>query len=118
MEDSELQPMEGIYSLEKLEEKTAGERGLLLYFSNDMCSVCKVLKPKVRELLANRFPGMSSGFIDTDKSPLLSGQHRVFTIPTILIYFEGKEHARFSRNIGIHQLEEAISKPYSIIFGD
>ena len=108
--------MEGIYSLDVLKEMTTSERGLLLYFSNDMCSVCKVLKPKVRELLENQFPEMSAGFIDTDKSPLLSGQHRVFTIPTILLYFEGKEHARFSRNISMYQLEEAISKPYQLIF--
>lgn len=110
--------MKGIYSLESLEELIRTERGLLLYFSNDMCSVCKVLKPKVATMLEDQFPGVTSGYIDTDKSPLLSGQHRVFTIPTILLYFEGKEHARFSRNISLPRLEEAINRPYSIIFGE
>jgi thioredoxin 1 len=117
-EISEPLPMEAIYSPEILEELTAVERGLLLYFSNDMCSVCKVLKPRVRELLENQFPELTAGYIDTEKSPLLSGQHRVFAIPTILLFFEGKEYARFSRNISMHQLEGAISKPYSVIFGE
>ncbi len=51
-----------------------------------------------------------------DKSPVISGQHRVFTIPTILLFFEGREHLRFSRNISLHQLEETIEKPYGLVF--
>ena len=109
--------MIGIYSLESLNELLETRQGVLLYFSNDMCSVCRVLKPKVREMLQDEFPEMEARYIDIDKSPLLSGQHRVFTIPTILIFFQGKEQARFSRNISLHQLAEAIEKPYSIIFG-
>lgn len=108
--------MLGIYTLESLEELLTEKRGVLLYFSNDMCSVCRVLKPKVAELLSEKFPEIEARFIDIDKSPLLSGQHRVFTIPTILIFFDGKEQARFSRNISIQQLSEAIERPYSIIF--
>ncbi len=45
--------MKGIYTLESLEELRTEKPGLLLYFSNDMCSVCKVLKPKVTDLLAD-----------------------------------------------------------------
>ena len=108
--------MEGIYNLELLTEKIKSEKGLLVYFSNDSCSVCKVLKPKVYTLLLNRFPNMASYYVDTDKSPVISGQHRVFTIPTILLFFEGKEHVRFSRNISLHQLEDAMVKPYNLVF--
>ena len=110
--------MEGIYNLQLLAEKIEEEKGLLIYFSTDGCSVCKVLKPKVSELLHERFSRMTSFYVDTDKSPVLSGQHSVFTIPTILLYFEGKEHLRFSRNISLHQLEEAIDKPYNLTFED
>ncbi len=110
--------MQGIYTLESLEELLTEKRGVLLYFSNDMCSVCKVLKPKVSELLREKFPKIEERYIDIDKSSLLSGQHRVFTIPTILIFFDGKEQSRLSRNISLHQLSEAIERPYSIIFED
>ena len=110
--------MEGIFDLRLLAEKIEGEKGLLIYFSTDSCSVCKVLKPKVSELLLHHFPRMSSFYVDTDKSPVISGQHRVFTIPTILLFFEGKEYLRYSRNISLHQLEEAIDKPYSLVFED
>jgi len=59
---------------------------------------------------------MQSLYVDTEKSPVISGQFRVFTIPTILIYFEGKEQVRYSRNISKHQLEASIERPYQLIF--
>jgi thioredoxin 1 len=108
--------MEIIDTMDRLIALTEGEDGVLLYFSNDACNVCKVLKPKVKELLQEQFPRMRMGYIDTEKSPLLSGQHRVFAIPTILIFFQGREQQRFSRNISLHQLEAAIERPYGIIF--
>jgi thioredoxin 1 len=108
--------METINSPERLRDLMDTHEGLLLYFSNDGCNVCKVLKPKVREMLEEQFPKMHMGYVDTEHSPLLSGQHRVFTIPTILLFFMGKEQQRFSRNISLYQLEEAIAKPYGMIF--
>lgn len=108
--------MEGIYNILDLQGLIDSETGVMLYFSSDSCSVCKVLKPKVAELLSGQFPLMVSRYVDTEKSPVIAGQFRVFTIPTILIFFEGKEQVRYSRNISMHQLEASISKPYSMVF--
>lgn len=108
--------METIDTPERLRKLTEDADGALLYFSNDACNVCKVLKPKVIDLLQDTFPRMEIGYVDTEKSPELSGQHRVFTIPTLLIFFQGKEQHRFSRNISLHQLEAAIERPYGLIF--
>lgn len=108
--------MEGIYNIQELQELISREKGLLLYFSSDSCSVCKVLKPKVRELLQTQFPMMISRYVDIEKSPVISGQFRIFTIPTILIFFEGKEQLRYSRNISMHQLEDSITRPYGMVF--
>lgn len=108
--------MEGIYNIQDLQDKIAREKALVLYFSSDSCSVCKVLKPKVEELLRDKFPLIASRYVDIEKSPVISGQFRIFTIPTILIFFEGKEQVRYSRNISMHQLEAAIERPYALIF--
>ena len=108
--------MEGIYDIKEVLDQVAGEKAVLLYFSSDSCSVCKVLKPKVAELLKEKFPRMLSYYVNIEKSPVISGQFRIFTIPTILIFFEGKEQVRYSRNIGLHQLEASISRPYSLVF--
>lgn len=108
--------MEAIYNLKELQEIIEKEKGVLLYFSSDTCSVCKVLKPKVAELLQEAFPLMKVLYVNTELSPMISGQFRVFTIPTILIHFEGKEQFRFSRNISLHQLEESLTRTYSLVF--
>jgi thioredoxin-like negative regulator of GroEL len=108
--------VEAIYNLEALRARIGSEKGVLLYFSSESCSVCKVLKPKVAELLREKFPRMLSLYVDTERSPLIAGQFRIFTIPTILIYFEGREQGRHSRNISLHQLEAAIDRPYQLIF--
>jgi len=105
-----------IQNLDQLNQTISEEKGVVLYFSNEACSVCRVLKPRVKELVDRSYPQMNFYYIDTENSPLIAGQHRVFTIPTILIYFEGREHARLSRNIGMHQLEEAIARPYQMVF--
>jgi thioredoxin 1 len=110
--------MEGIYNMDALMAKIDTEKGVLLYFSSDSCSVCKVLKPKVTELLHEKFPLMQSLYVDTEKCPVISGQFRVFTIPTILIFYEGKEQVRYSRNISMHQLEASIERPYNLVFED
>ncbi|MDF1574673.1 MAG: thioredoxin family protein [Bacteroidales bacterium] len=110
--------MEAIYHLRELQDKIADQKGVLIYFSSEACSVCKVLRPKVKELLKKHFPRMTALYVDIEKSPVISGQFRVFTIPTILIYFDGKEQVRYSRNISMQQLEQSLSRPYQLVFED
>lgn len=89
---------------------------LLAYFSTEICNVCKVLKPKVSELVQKEFPRIKLVYIKSDKLPELAAQNQVFAAPTILIFFEGKEYIRKSRNIGINELQQEIERPYSLIF--
>ena len=112
------QVMNPIYDVRDLEKALSEQDANIIYFSNDSCNVCKVLKPKVIEMAEDRFPRLNRIYIDTEKSPLIAGQYRVFTIPTILIYFQDKEHTRFSRSINMYELEQSISRPYALIFGE
>jgi thioredoxin-like negative regulator of GroEL len=92
------------------------EPALLAYFSTEICNVCKVLKPKVSEMVQNEFPKIKLIYIKSDKLPELAAQNQVFAAPTILVFFEGKEYIRKSRNIGIGELQSEIERPYSMIF--
>jgi len=49
-------------------------------------------------------------------SPELCGLNQVFVEPTILLFLEGKEALRMSRNIGMIQLENSISRLYQLAF--
>jgi len=79
----------------------------LKYFSTPTCNVCKVLKPKVEELL-KEIGDWTFQFIDTTQSMQEAAQQLVFAVPTILLYVNGKEVQRFSRNVGLSELEFAL----------
>lgn len=89
---------------------------LLTYFSTEVCSVCKVLKPKVEKLIQTEFPKIKLVYINSDKLPEVAAQSQVFAAPTILIFIDGKEYIRKSRNIGVSELQREIERPYSMLF--
>jgi len=107
-----------IESLEEFEQLKQEEPALLAYFSTDACNVCKVLRPKTEELLRAEFPGMKAAYVKTDVMPEVAGQHRVFTVPTILIFFHGRETIRKSRHLSLDQLRREIKRPYGLVFGN
>ncbi|NOR74994.1 MAG: thioredoxin [Draconibacterium sp.] len=94
------------------------EPALLGYFSTEACNVCKVLKPKVEELIESNFPKIKLAYIKSDKLPELAAQNQVFAAPTILVFIEGREYIRKSRNIGISELQREIERPYSMMFSE
>ena len=93
-------------------ELVGNSPALLCYFSTPSCQVCKVLKPKVLELVSEEFPEMKTAWIDIERSPLIAGQNSIFTAPTLLVYFNGKETVRKIRNFGIEELESGIRRVY------
>ena len=97
-------------------EQAKNLQGSLFYFSHEQCNVCKVLKPKIAELIKKEFPKIKLFYIDTRKTPEIPAQNSIFTVPVILIFLDSKEFYRKARNIGINELQEAISKPYNILF--
>ncbi len=105
-----------INSLEHLENILQETPAVLLYFSTISCSVGEALEPKVQELLNADFPKIDVYKVDMNFSPEIAAKFSAFVEPTILVFFEGKETIRKSRNIGIHELQSAILRPYKLIF--
>ncbi|HYQ56686.1 MAG TPA: thioredoxin family protein [Draconibacterium sp.] len=92
------------------------QAAMLAYFSTDTCSVCKVLKPKVEDMVTAAFPKMQLVYVKSDVLPEVAAQNRVFAAPTILVFFDGRETIRKSRAIGIGELQQEIARYYSMIF--
>ncbi len=105
-----------IESKDHFQQVVKKEAAVLVYFSNQQCNVCKVLKPKVKDLLEEKFPKMAMYYSDTVNQSEVAAQNRVFAVPTVLVFFDGRETYRFSRNIGLGELEQSIERPYSMIF--
>ncbi len=107
-----------LQSSAKFHERIQTETALLVYFSNDGCSVCKSLRPKIELMVQKEFPLMNMVYIKTDVLPETAGQLRVFTIPTVLVFFDGRETIRKIRNFSVEELMSDIRRPYSLIFSE
>ncbi len=90
--------------------------GAVVYFSTHECNVCKVLKPKLKEMLRQDFPEMKFGYVDCNIAKELAAQNQIFAVPTILFFFDSKELFRKSRNINLTILKEELRRPYSLFF--
>ncbi len=108
--------MEPVRSLLEFEQILAEQDAVLAYFSTETCSVCHVLKPKVFEMVSAFFPKMKMVFVESDKSPELAAQYRVFTAPTVVVFFAGRETIRKSRAFGVDELKTEIQRPYFLLF--
>ena len=78
--------------------------------------VCKSLKPKIKELLVDRYEKIKFVEIDAEEKPEVAAQLSVFAVPTMLLFFDGAEHYRKSRYINLHEFEDSISRPYQLLF--
>ncbi|MGD9489484.1 MAG: thioredoxin family protein [Calditrichaceae bacterium] len=99
--------------LERINETIQESPFLVAYFSYPECNVCQVLRPKV-ENLANKYEGVDFLYINTHEHPLVSGQHMVFAVPTIVLFSEGREIRRFSRHFSMQDLEAFLNRAVSI----
>jgi len=105
-----------LYTLKEYENFITANSGAVVYFSTSQCSVCKVLKPKLKELLKSNFPKMKFGYVDCEQSQDIAAQNSVFAVPTITFNFNGKEFLRKSRIINLTELAVELKRPYSLIF--
>ncbi len=90
--------------------KAVSEKPIYIsYFSTPECNVCKVLKPKVQELITY-YKDAGFIYINVDKSKEIAGQLSVFTVPTIIVFVHGKETKRLSRTFSVVELSEYLDK--------
>lgn len=107
--------MTEIRTIVEIQEQIDSKEFVLIYFSGENCSVCKVLKPKIEEEMKKNFPKFELFEVKTDEALELTAQFMVFSIPTILIFFAGKEYKRYGRNISIPIFLEEIKRPYEMM---
>ncbi len=88
---------------------------VLIYFSGENCSVCKVLKPKIEEGIKNNFPLFETYEVQTDIHKEITSHFTVFSIPTMLVFFDKKEFFRKGRNISVSMFIEELKRPYNLM---
>ncbi len=89
----------------------------MLYFSGEHCNVCHALRPKIKALFDERFPEIAQLWLDAHENPELSAHFQVFSVPTLIVFLDGKEFIREGRAMSLAALEAKLSRPYEIFFG-
>ena len=107
-----------IQSLEEFNNSIRSNAAVLAFFSSTDCGVCTSLKPKITDLIARSFPKISILHVNMSKTPDIHGQYRIFTAPTIVVFFEGKIAFMKSRNLSIVELEHLLESPYRMLFDE
>lgn len=85
---------------------------LILYFSSETCNVCHSVLPKLIDTI-EAFP-VSFVKVKADTQPEICGQLLVFTVPTILIFYEGKEILRESRFIDFNKIKKMLDSVLAV----
>lgn len=106
----EINDLEGFRAL--LDEQDA----VFAWFGGDHCNVCQVLRPQVFAMLEEAFPLLTLAYIDTARAAELAAQMGVFTIPSMIAYFDGRETLRRERNVSLGDLRTGLRRPYSLFF--
>ena len=103
-------------NLEELNSKIKKTQAVMLYFSGENCGVCKVLKPKIQEAFLKHYPKIEQIEIPVEQNPKIAGQFNIFSLPTIIVYFDGKEFNKKVRNLSVEAFIDEIKRPYSLYF--
>lgn len=108
--------METITELDDFNGFIAAHPAAVIYFSSPGCGVCGSLKPKVFELIEDEFPEMALAEVDCSKAVELAAQQGIHAVPSLLVYFDGRESIRLSRNFSVAALRSDLIRPYAMMF--
>lgn len=88
---------------------------VMLYFSAPTCGVCHALKPKLMSAIESNFSLFKIESIDISENEVVAPHFNVYAIPTVIIFLDGKEFLRKSRNMSVDGFIEEIRRPYEIM---
>jgi len=88
----------------------------VVYFSGPGCAVCEQLRPKLFGLLNSEFPQVPIAQVDCADQKVLAAEQRVFSIPTLVIFAEGRESQRFVRSFSPTEVARQLLRPYQLCY--
>lgn len=99
--------MELELSLENFKEEVLNsEKPVLVDFYADWCGPCKMMAPIVEELARELDGKAKVGKINVDENSDIAVEYNVMSIPTLIIFKNGKEEKRL---VGLRDKEELLN---------
>lgn len=87
---------------------------LLVLFGGAHCGVCQALKPKINQLIGERFPEIALAYVDCEQSREICAQQGVFSLPVLKLFIEGQMHLEMARNFSLQELAARIDRAYGL----
>ena len=100
--------------VEKIKEIIEQEDIVLAYFTTTNCNLCKDLFPKIETMLED-YPKITGVKAESDIDQRIVGEYKIFMVPTVILFIQGKETIRLSRNISIPELKSKIDRYCEIL---
>lgn len=107
--------MQVVQDGEQLQDILRSNPAVLVLYGAPTCGVCTAIKPRLLDLLRQRFTQLVPVYVDCAASPELSAQEGIFTLPVVRVYFEGQRFVQRVRVFGLQDLAEDIQRPYDLI---
>ncbi len=82
------------------------EKPVMVDFFADWCGPCKMMAPIVEELATELYGKAKVGKINVDENPDIAVEYNVMSIPTLIIFRNGKEEKRL---VGVRDKEELLN---------
>ena len=92
------------------DEVVRSSQPVLIDFWGPQCGPCLALMPRVEELGRKYEDKLKVVKVEAPKNRRLCLNLRVMSLPTFLIYKDGKEVERLSGQVTIHSIEDALKK--------
>lgn len=96
--------------MEKFNEIISGNQITLVDFFATWCGPCKMMHPVLEQLKEDLGDSIRILKIDVDKNEALSETYRIQSVPTLMLFKEGKQLWRQSGAMRIKELKNLIAK--------
>jgi thioredoxin 1 len=89
---------------------THGDVPILVDFWAEWCGPCRMVAPILDEIASEHPDKIRIGKLNVDEQPALAAQHDVMSIPTMILFHEGKEQRRIVGARPKHAMEAELAQ--------
>ena len=94
--------MKKLENYEQILNKIKEEKYFLLYVSMNNCSICQIDMSKVEKIVNEQ--NFTAYYIEVSEIPEVVGQLSLFSVPVVILFYEGKEIHRQAKIIDFAEL--------------
>ena len=96
--------------MEKFNELIQSTKPVLVDFYAEWCGPCQIMKPRILDVAERMGDDVKIVQIDIDKEKELATRFRIQSVPTLIIFKNGKQQWRQSGVISAHALIQLLKE--------